>query len=140
MKILAAVDGSAHTKRMLGYLAAHDEWLGSAHRYTLVNVVSPLPARAARALDRSVKDDYYAGESERVFKPIRTFFERQQLQAQFVGRVGEPAEIINELAAKGRYDLIVMGSRGHGSLGGLVLGSVAHKVLANGEVPVLLVR
>jgi hypothetical protein len=29
MKILVAVDGSPFTKRMLAYLAAHDEWLGS---------------------------------------------------------------------------------------------------------------
>ena len=31
MKILAAVDGSPYTKRMLAYLAAHDEWLGAQH-------------------------------------------------------------------------------------------------------------
>ena len=29
MKILVAADGSSYTKRMLAYLAAHDEWLGS---------------------------------------------------------------------------------------------------------------
>jgi nucleotide-binding universal stress UspA family protein len=140
MKILAAVDGSAHTRRMLAYLAAHDEWLGGAHQYTLVHVVNPLPARPARALDKSIKDSYYEGECERVFKPIRPFFQRQGLQASCVGRVGAAADVINELAAKGRFDLIVMGSRGHGSLTGLVLGSVAHKVLAHGDVPVLLVR
>jgi hypothetical protein len=28
MKILIAADGSPYTKRMLAYLAAHDEWLG----------------------------------------------------------------------------------------------------------------
>ena len=35
MKILAAVDGSPYSKRMLAYLAAHDEWLGAHHEYTL---------------------------------------------------------------------------------------------------------
>ena len=29
MKVLLAVDGSDHTKRMLSYLAAHDELLGA---------------------------------------------------------------------------------------------------------------
>jgi nucleotide-binding universal stress UspA family protein len=33
-----------------------------------------------------------------------------------------------------------MGSHGHGTLGNLILGSVATKVLANCEVPVLIVR
>ena len=28
MKVLVAVDGSSYSKRMLAYLAAHDEWLG----------------------------------------------------------------------------------------------------------------
>lgn len=27
MKILVAADGSSYTKRMLAYLAVHDEWL-----------------------------------------------------------------------------------------------------------------
>ena len=31
MKILIAADGSDYTKRMLAYIAAHDEWLGKHH-------------------------------------------------------------------------------------------------------------
>jgi hypothetical protein len=42
MKILVAVDGSKFTRRMLAYLAAHDEWLGPRHRYTVLTVVSLL--------------------------------------------------------------------------------------------------
>ena len=38
------------------------------------------------------------------------------------------------------YDLIVMGSHGHGAIANLVLGSVANKVVALSKVPVLLVR
>lgn len=32
MKILLAVDGSPFTKRMLAYVATHDEWLGARHQ------------------------------------------------------------------------------------------------------------
>jgi nucleotide-binding universal stress UspA family protein len=43
--------------------------------------------------------------------------------------------------AKGdKFDLIVMGSHGHGALAGLLMGSVATKVLALSKTPVLLVR
>ena len=35
---------------------------------------------------------------------------------------------------------VIMGSRGHGALGGLVMGSVATRVLAHCQTPVLLVR
>ena len=44
------------------------------------------------------------------------------------------------LAENGKFDLIVMGSRGHGTLGNLVMGSVATKVLAGCDTPVLIVR
>jgi nucleotide-binding universal stress UspA family protein len=44
------------------------------------------------------------------------------------------------MAEKGKYDMLVMGSHGHGSLSNLVLGSVATKVMARCTTPVLLVR
>ena len=50
------------------------------------------------------------------------------------------AETIAATASKGKYDMLVRGSHGHGSLGSLVLGSVASKVLAQCTTPVLLVR
>ena len=52
MKILVAVDGSPYTKRMLAYLAAHDEWLGDKHQYTVLHVVPAVPPRAAAVLDK----------------------------------------------------------------------------------------
>lgn len=140
MKILVAVDGSKFTKRMLAYLAAHDEWLGPKHSYTVLTVASPLPARAAKVLDRKVINEHYAEEGEKVFKPIRTFLSKQGVEAEFVSKVGEPAEVIAKAAEAGRYGLLMMGSHGHGFLGGLVLGSVASKVLASCKVPLLLVR
>ena len=39
-----------------------------------------------------------------------------------------------------RHGLIVRGSHGHSSLGNLVMGSVATKVLAGCSTPVLLIR
>ncbi len=54
--------------------------------------------------------------------------------------VGDPAEEIIALAKDQHADLIVIGSRGHGRLAGLLLGSVAQKVLAHASCPVLVVR
>ena len=42
--------------------------------------------------------------------------------------------------AAGKFDLLIMGSHGHGALATLVMGSVTTHVLANSKVPVLLVR
>ena len=140
MKILVPVDGSPFTKRMLAYLAAHDEWLGDTHSYTLLHVATAVPPRAAAVLEKSVLQDYYAEESEKVFKPIRTFFAKQKIAAEFVAKVGPAADTIAAVATKGDYDLLMMGSHGHGVLGNLVLGSVATKVMANCGVPVLINR
>ena len=140
MKILLAVDGSDYTKRMLAYLAAHDEWLGNRHDYTVVNTVAPVPARAASVIDRDTLKSYYADTSEAVFKSIRTFFKKQGIEATFVGKVGHAAEVIAKTADAGDFDLLVMGSHGNGTLGNLVMGSVATKVLSACKTPVLLIR
>lgn len=141
MKILVAVDGSSYTKRMLGYLAAHDEWLGAAHEYTVLHSVPAVPPRAAAVIDKATLKAYYDDEGEKVLKPIRAFFAKNRgLAVTFVVRSGPPAENISTLAEKGGFDLVMMGSHGHGTLTNLVLGSVATKVLAHCKTPVLLVR
>jgi nucleotide-binding universal stress UspA family protein len=140
MKILLAADGSAFTKRMLGYLAAHDEWLGAHHQYTVLSVALPLPPRAVSALDKATVKGYYDDGLEKVFKPIRTFFGKQKIAAEFVGKVGHPADLIAETAEKGDFDLLIMGSHGHGNLGNLVSGSVATRTMAQCKTPVLLIR
>ena len=140
MKILVPVDGSPFTKRMLAYLAAHDEWLGDAHRYTLLHVTPAVPSRAAAALEKSLLQEHYAEQSDKVFKPIRSFFGKQKIQAEYMAKVGPAAETIAALATKGKFDMLMMGSHGHGLLGNLVLGSVTTKVMAQCGVPMLIVR
>ena len=140
MKILVPVDGSSFTKRMLAYLAAHDEWLGGAHAYTLLHVAPAVPPRAASVLDKAVLAAHYSEESEKVFKPLRTFFAKQKIAAEFVAKVGPAADAIAALAGKGKFDLVMMGSHGHGALGSLVMGSVTAKVMARCETPLLIVR
>ena len=83
---------------------------------------------------------YYDDETEKVLKPIRVFFGKQGISAEYISKVGHAADVIAAIASKGKFDLLMMGSHGHSSLGNLVLGSVATKVMANCEVPVLTIR
>ncbi len=140
MKILAPVDGSAYTKRMLAYVAAHDEWLGAQHEYTVLFVVPAVPPRAAAVLDKTLLHSYYDDEAEKVFKPIRAFFKAQGISAKFLSKVGPAADTIAAVADKGGFDLMVLGSHGQKALVNLVMGSVATKVLAQCNTPVLLIR
>lgn len=141
MKILVAVDGSPFTKRMLAYLAAHDEWLGGAHDYTVLHSVPAVPPRAAAVIDKMTLKAYYDEEAEKVLKPIRTFFSKKRdLKVEFSVKSGPAADNIVAAATKGDFDMVIMGSHGHSTLGNLVMGSVATKVLAHCKTPVLLVR
>ena len=54
--------------------------------------------------------------------------------------MGPAGELIAKAPTEGNFELVLMGSHGHGALGNLVLGSVATQVLAHCKVPVLLVR
>lgn len=140
MKILMPVDGSEYTKRMLGHVAAHDELLGAGHEYLLFTVVPPVPPHAARFLQKSTLEDYYAEQAEHVLRPVRTFVEQKGWKVQLLHSVGHVPEEIARLAEQEKPDLIVMGTHGHSALGNVILGSVATGVIARTTAPVFLVR
>ncbi len=140
MKILLPVDGSDYTKRTFAYIAAHDELLGAGHEYTVLTVVTPVPAHAARFLDRGALDDYYTEQAEEVLRPLRKFADQTGWKVRALHVQGHAAEAIAAFAAAEKPDLIVMGTHGHSSIGNVVLGSVANGVLARCKVPVLLIR
>ncbi len=140
MNILLAVDGSAYTKKMLAYIAAHDELLAPTHSFSAIAVQPALPPRARAALGKEAVDQYYNDESDKVFKPVGKFLERHGFNLKRIAKVGNAGEVIATAADTGKYDLLVMGSRGHGALATLVLGSVTTQVLARSKVPVLIVR
>ena len=140
MKILLAVDGSPYTKKMLAYLAVHDQLLSPDSQYTALTIRTALPARARAALGKEIVDEYYADEANKVLQPVAKFLERKKITLNTAYKVGVPGESIAKFADPGKFDLVLMGSHGHGTLGNLVMGSVATQVLALSKVPVLLVR
>jgi nucleotide-binding universal stress UspA family protein len=139
MKVLLAVDGSDYTKRMLDYLAAHDELLGPSHEYTALTVVTPVPPHAARHLERNTLDGYYRDEATKVLDPVVAVAGKHGWNLTAVYRPGHAAEEIAALAEREAFDVVVMGTHGHSALGSLVLGSVASGVLARAAKPILLV-
>lgn len=140
MKILLAVDGSAYTKKMLAYLATHEELLGATHEFTVLTVQPALPPRARAALGKEVVENYHAEEAEKVLAPVCKFLARHGVDARRSVKVGPVGESIAKLADSGKFDLVVMGSHGHGAIATLVMGSVATQVLANCKVPIMLIR
>ncbi len=140
MKVLLAVDGSKHTKKMLAYLSTHEGLLGTTPEYVVLNVQMPIPPRAARAVGKEIVENFHHAESETVMNPVCKFLDRHSATYKTRTVVGHAAEEILKCAKKDKVDLIVMGSRGHGSFTSMLLGSVAQKVLAQAEAPVMVVR
>jgi nucleotide-binding universal stress UspA family protein len=140
MKILIAVDEGAHTATMLDWLGRHADWFGPQHAYTVLHVVPAVPSGAANLLKRDDVQAYYAEQAGKALAPVRAFFEAKGLQAQYLHEAGSAADHIAGHAAKGGFELLVLGSHGHGTLGKLFLGSTATKAIGLCHLPVLVVR
>jgi len=145
MKILLAADGSPYTSKAATFLSTHLEWFQEKPELHLLHVKLPIPSglaveQARKILGDPAVDDYYRDESKAALAPAETIFREQGIPFESHYKVGEVAPKIQAYAAKHGIDLIVMGSHGHSALMGVVLGSVATKVLAMSTVPVLIVR
>jgi nucleotide-binding universal stress UspA family protein len=140
MKILLAVDGSDYSKRMLAWLAAHDDTFSKNAELTFLTVVPSLPPHVTRYLDEAIVESYYRDRAEEVLGPIAEFARRHGWRFETRSSVGRPGETIAETATAGAYDLVVMGSHGHSALGALVLGSVVQRVLSSCRTPVQIIR
>lgn len=64
----------------------------------------------------------------------------EDVSVSTVVRRGPVVESILERVRQGEHDLVVIGSRGRGTAGSLLLGSVSHAVAVHSPVPVLVVR
>ncbi len=140
MKILLAVDGSPYTKKMLAYLTTHEELFSPGNEYVVFTVEPAIPTRARAAVGKQIMDKYYVDEAEKVLAPVTKFLLRHGIDAKSDWKIGHAGENIAQFAENGEFDMIIMGSHGHGTLVNLVMGSVATEVLAHCKVPVLLVR
>jgi nucleotide-binding universal stress UspA family protein len=61
------------------------------------------------------------------------------LRARGIVVRGEPSDAILETVAQESADLVVIGRRHHGSVRGVVMGSVSERIIRYAEVPVLVV-
>lgn len=96
--------------------------------------------RAAQCAQAKLRKDFHRHDAKTVFKPSRAFFKQGGIEAEFISKVGPAAGVIAKVEDGGSFDLVLMGSHGHGNVANVVLGSVATKLIATSKVPVLLVR
>lgn len=140
MKILLAVDGSPVSRRAVQYAIRLSKQLAKPAVVTLFSADMPLLRAATAKLGADAVREYHADNGEHAVRDARALLKRAKLPFRELLLIADPAEAIVREAKAGKHDLVVMGTRGRGALEGLLLGSVARKVIAQSSVPVTVVR
>ncbi len=140
MKILFAADGSKHTKKALAFLVNHDELAGEEGDVVVLNVQAPVPGRVKTMLGSANIAAWHAEESQKVLEPIERFLKRHKIAFRMLAVVGTPSDEIVRAAKREKAHMIVMGTHGQGLLSRALMGSVAQRVIADCDIPVLLVK
>lgn len=150
-RILVAVDGSDNALRAAAEAVRMAQGNPNA-QLTLITVVpfvdpvfafGPLVTTQQVAEAEKKAADEVLKNAEEVIaraKEAVDLTEQSGIKVESLVQIGDPAQAIIECAAKGGYEIIVMGRRGMGLLKELLLGSVSSKVLQLAPCPVLLVR
>lgn len=141
MKILVATDGSKSSVNAVKYAVKLCVNTRSKDRITLVSVHDDAWMRSAKKfVGKSTVDDYLREMSEKDLKPAQKVLDASKVKYDNVVAIGRVPEEIVKLADAGKYDMIVMGSKGRSGVGDLLLGSIAQRVLATAKQAVLLVK
>lgn len=141
MKILVATDGSKHSLNAVKYAAKLTKNMRSTDSITLISVHDDVAFRhASQFVGKNEVEDYLRELSEKELKPARKVLDTAEVKHNQAIVIGHVSEEIVKFAASGKFDLIVMGSKGRSGFADLLVGSVAQRVLATATQPVLLVK
>jgi len=162
-RIVAGVDGSPGARRALAW-AAQEARLRQAvlqvvHAYHSKNLAAPVYFGSQHTYDASVgaggvpEPELTASVNRREAFQEAVRSQADELLEALLGELGEtvsgvevrqtvvedrhPAEALVQLSVDA--DLLVVGSRGHGGFGELLLGSVSHAVVLHAVCPVVVV-
>ena len=140
MKILFAADGSSFTQKALEFLVSHKNILGPEDELIVLHVQDAISAQIENKLGSEDVTAYQAKQADEVLKPINEFLDKHAVKYRCLWAAGAADGQIIEASKREGVQMIVMGTHGHGLLSRIFMGSVAQNVLAESEIPVLLVK
>lgn len=141
MKILLPVDGSDCSLRAVDHLLAHAAWFREVPDVHLLHVHAPIPIGRVQAhIGAETLHSYYLEESQSHLQEAQRRLDAAGCAYTKHVHVGQPAEVIAKVGAELGCDLIIMGSHGRSGVAGLLMGSVASRVMHLTKSPVLLVK
>jgi nucleotide-binding universal stress UspA family protein len=137
-QILIATDGSPSAEEAVevGLELAKEQGAD----VTFVHVTDPDEMRAGRSASHPLTHTEEVDDSEVVLKAAAQTADEAGVSYALERVSGNTAESIVALADEKDADLIVVGSRGRGSVATALLGSISHAVLRHANRPVLVVK
>lgn len=145
-KILIATDGSEFATESA---ARALELLGGEHEITVISVVPPVlpttvpvatldavPAMPDPETEARLAAEQKAQAQHAVDQIARLAGTKPALRVE----PGDPADTICRVAAEEDFELIVIGSHGHGWLQRVLIGSTSNHVMHHAPCPVLVMR
>jgi nucleotide-binding universal stress UspA family protein len=131
-KALVPVDGSPITAGLVAYAIGFAKKAGCS--LTFLYVVD-LPQTVPAAEVEKQK-----AANMKIPEQSREKAAEEGLSSSSMVEIGKPAETVICMADREKFDLIILGSRGHSRLKRLIVGSVADKVMEHAPCPVLIFR
>lgn len=145
--VLLAVDGSTHAAKTAAFAADVAQRYGA--KLVVLHVVAPIfGGRTREELANFARMEHMEQTEYEMLQELgRSIVHSAELIARQKGtanvetvvEVGDPASVIINVSRVRSADLIVLGRRGVGTLTGLLLGSISHKVVQLADTPCLIV-
>lgn len=139
-KILVTTDGSENSERALIEARKYAEGVGAD--VNIMTVVEYLVLKPYIGTEYPVMPDNEEMEDvgQSVLDEALKIFKDYKGELKTKLKRGSPGDEILKEAGSGDYDLIIMGSRGRGTISRAVLGSVSYKVLNNTNKNIFIVK
>ncbi|BFM49136.1 universal stress protein [Marinomonas sp. THO17] len=150
--LLYACDLETHTQSAIELVFS----LALTHQAKVIfmHVMEPLNPQAATMIHNYINDDVLESMRKEAKEQVQNRLDDalQGFLTQYQDSVkqltyapetlivsGSPADSIQQIAKQHQADLIIMNSRTHSTLGQMLLGSTANKVIHSSDIPVLVV-
>ncbi len=139
-KILVPIDGSENSTRALEHGLNLSSELKSKITVLYVLQIPPFVYVQSQQVVNSVMESLKK-EAKLVLESGISQSKKHGVEPETVFLEGNDiASIIIDYGEKNNFDVIVIGSRGHGKVKTVLLGSVSHNVLHNSKIPVLIIK
>lgn len=137
--ILVAVDGSDTSDRAVRHALDLID-AGLAAELHLLNVQPNLGGAISTFVSKDQIDAHHREEGHKALVTATEIAKKAGVAVKVHIGVGRQGQVASDFVAKLEAGLVVIGTRGHTGLAGVLLGSVAQDVIAHVEVPVTLVK